>query len=276
MTLPERNAHHVRHQQRTSPAATQQATDGRSRPRSRGASAPGRGGRSPALAGAALARRRSSSAAPARCPAVLFGIGLALGFVLFHSRFGFTSAWRQLVAVRQGKALRAHMLMLAVACTLFAPILAGGVALDGVPAAAVARADRLRAVRRVVPVRRRHAARRLVRLGHAVRGRQRPDGHRDHARRLHRRLDRRRAALPVVDQRPAEPRRRCRWPTAAGLPGRLADLAGRDGRGRRADVRARPSAAASRRSTEPPAHAAPPGRSAARGRCGSARCCWPA
>jgi uncharacterized membrane protein YedE/YeeE len=69
-------------------------------------------------------------------PTLLYGIGVALGFVLFHSRFGFTSAWRQLVAVRQGKALRAHMLMLAVTCTLFAPILAGGVALNGVPAAA--------------------------------------------------------------------------------------------------------------------------------------------
>jgi hypothetical protein len=51
--------------------------------------------------------------------------------VLSHSRFGFTSAWRQLVAVGQGKALRAHMLMLAVACTLFAPVLAGGVTLAG-------------------------------------------------------------------------------------------------------------------------------------------------
>jgi uncharacterized membrane protein YedE/YeeE len=51
--------------------------------------------------------------------------------VLFHSRFGFTSAWRQLVAVGQGKALRAHMLMLAVACTLFAPVLAGAVTLAG-------------------------------------------------------------------------------------------------------------------------------------------------
>lgn len=61
----------------------------------------------------------------------LYVIGVALGLVLFHSRFGFTSAWRQLVAVRQGKALRAHMLMLAVACILFAPILAGGVSLAG-------------------------------------------------------------------------------------------------------------------------------------------------
>lgn len=67
-------------------------------------------------------------------PAVLFGLGLALGFVLFHSRFGFTSAWRQLVAVRNGAGLRAHMLMIGVAATLFAPILAGGVAWRGAEA----------------------------------------------------------------------------------------------------------------------------------------------
>jgi len=35
-------------------------------------------------------------------PTILFALGPALGFALFHSRFGFTSAWRQLVAVRQG------------------------------------------------------------------------------------------------------------------------------------------------------------------------------
>lgn len=58
--------------------------------------------------------------------ATLFAVGTAFGFVLFHSRFGFTSAWRQLVAVRQGAGLRAHMLMIAVAATLFAPILATG------------------------------------------------------------------------------------------------------------------------------------------------------
>lgn len=58
--------------------------------------------------------------------ATLFAVGLAFGFVLFHSRFGFTSAWRQLVAVRQGAGLRAHMLMIAVAATIFAPILATG------------------------------------------------------------------------------------------------------------------------------------------------------
>jgi uncharacterized membrane protein YedE/YeeE len=68
-------------------------------------------------------------------PGLLFLIGLALGLVLFNSRFGFTSAWRQLVAVRQGKALRAHMLMLAAACILFAPILAHQVSFRDVPVA---------------------------------------------------------------------------------------------------------------------------------------------
>ncbi|MGH3425533.1 MAG: hypothetical protein ACRDO8_12420, partial [Nocardioidaceae bacterium] len=48
--------------------------------------------------------------------AVLCALGLAFGVTLFHARFGFTSAWRQLVSVGQGHALRAHMLMLAVAC----------------------------------------------------------------------------------------------------------------------------------------------------------------
>jgi hypothetical protein len=58
-------------------------------------------------------------------------LGLALGFTLFHSRFGFTSAWRQVVAVGQGVALRAHMLMLAVACVLFSVVLSHGVSLSG-------------------------------------------------------------------------------------------------------------------------------------------------
>jgi uncharacterized protein len=71
--------------------------------------------------------------AKGQVPGLLFTIGLALGFVLFHSRFGFTSAWRQLVAVGQGKALRAHMLMLGAACILFAPLLANQVSLNDVP-----------------------------------------------------------------------------------------------------------------------------------------------
>jgi uncharacterized membrane protein YedE/YeeE len=60
-------------------------------------------------------------------------LGLALGFTLFHARFGFTSAWRQLVAVGQGVALRAHMLMLAVACVLYAIVLSTGIGLSGAP-----------------------------------------------------------------------------------------------------------------------------------------------
>ncbi len=54
--------------------------------------------------------------------ATLFLVGLALGVTLFHSRFGFTSAWRQLVAVGQGRALQAHTLMLGLAVILFAVI----------------------------------------------------------------------------------------------------------------------------------------------------------
>ncbi|RJQ69422.1 YeeE/YedE family protein [Pseudonocardiaceae bacterium YIM PH 21723] len=65
--------------------------------------------------------------------AVLFVLGLALGLVLFHSRFGFSSAWRQLVSVGQGQAIRAHSLMLAVACVLFAIILGFGWSLSGTP-----------------------------------------------------------------------------------------------------------------------------------------------
>ena len=43
-------------------------------------------------------------------------------------------AWRQLVAVRNGAGLRAHMLMIGVAATLFAPLLASGVAWRGAEA----------------------------------------------------------------------------------------------------------------------------------------------
>jgi uncharacterized membrane protein YedE/YeeE len=64
----------------------------------------------------------------------LFSLGLGLGVSLFHSRFGFTSAWRQLVAVRQGRALRAHTLLLGASALLFAPILATGAGFGGVHA----------------------------------------------------------------------------------------------------------------------------------------------
>jgi hypothetical protein len=66
---------------------------------------------------------------------LLLGIGLLLGYTLFHARFGFTSAFRRMMAVGNGQAMRSHMLMLAVAVTLFAPILAYGSTLFGGPVA---------------------------------------------------------------------------------------------------------------------------------------------
>ena len=64
---------------------------------------------------------------------LLFVIALALGVALYHARFGFTSAFRQIMAVGQGQTLRAHMLMLAVASLLFAPLLAAGTTIFGGP-----------------------------------------------------------------------------------------------------------------------------------------------
>ena len=66
---------------------------------------------------------------------MLLIIGLLLGYTLFHARFGFTSAFRRFASVGNGQALRAHMLMLAVAVTLFAPILAFGISFFGGPVA---------------------------------------------------------------------------------------------------------------------------------------------
>ncbi|WP_080875756.1 YeeE/YedE family protein [Oceanobacillus timonensis] len=62
---------------------------------------------------------------------LLLLIGLLLGYTLFHARFGFTSAFRRLASVGNGQSLRAHMFMLAIACTLFAPILALGYSFFG-------------------------------------------------------------------------------------------------------------------------------------------------
>ncbi|WP_342528295.1 YeeE/YedE family protein [Chryseomicrobium sp. FSL W7-1435] len=66
---------------------------------------------------------------------VLLIIGLLLGYTLFHARFGFTSAFRRLMSVGNGQAMRAHMVMLAVAVSLFAPILAFGLSFFGGPVA---------------------------------------------------------------------------------------------------------------------------------------------
>jgi uncharacterized membrane protein YedE/YeeE len=56
----------------------------------------------------------------------LFVLGGALGLVLYHALFGFTSAWRVFIADGRGAGLRAQMLMLAVAAVLFFPALAHG------------------------------------------------------------------------------------------------------------------------------------------------------
>jgi uncharacterized membrane protein YedE/YeeE len=64
-------------------------------------------------------------------PGVLLLLGLGLGVALFHSRFGFTSAWRQLVAVGNGTGLRAHALLLGTTATLFALLIGTGTGLFG-------------------------------------------------------------------------------------------------------------------------------------------------
>ncbi|WP_026118086.1 YeeE/YedE family protein [Nocardiopsis salina] len=64
-------------------------------------------------------------------PAVLLLLGIGLGFTLFHSRFGFTSAWRQFIAVGNGKGLRAHAVLLGTTATLFALVIGTGTGLFG-------------------------------------------------------------------------------------------------------------------------------------------------
>jgi hypothetical protein len=56
--------------------------------------------------------------------AALFLVGASLGIVLYHARFGFTSAFHALMVTGNGEGLRAQMLMLALATLHFAPILA--------------------------------------------------------------------------------------------------------------------------------------------------------
>jgi uncharacterized membrane protein YedE/YeeE len=58
--------------------------------------------------------------------AVLFLIGTGAGVVLYHAAFGFTSAWRVFISDAKGAGLRAQMLMLAVTCAVFFPLLSAG------------------------------------------------------------------------------------------------------------------------------------------------------
>ncbi len=56
----------------------------------------------------------------------LFLVGTAAGLVLYHAAFGFTSAWRVFIADGRGEGLRAQMLLLALTCAVFFPLLAQG------------------------------------------------------------------------------------------------------------------------------------------------------
>ncbi|MFH5924058.1 YeeE/YedE family protein [Roseomonas xinghualingensis] len=58
--------------------------------------------------------------------AALYLLGAALGLVLYHAAFGFTSAWRVFIADRRGEGLRAQMAMLAITILLFFPVLSAG------------------------------------------------------------------------------------------------------------------------------------------------------
>jgi uncharacterized membrane protein YedE/YeeE len=78
------------------------------------------------IAAGALALLVVRSATSSWRLAVLALIGAALGATLFHSRFGFTAAWRRLLLHRDATGARAQLVMLALATVLFAPVLAAG------------------------------------------------------------------------------------------------------------------------------------------------------
>ena len=74
------------------------------------------------LAGGALALGQSI----AWRQALLYGLGAALGLVLYHAAFGFASSWRRFVIEGRGVGLRAQMVMLGLATVVFLPVLAQG------------------------------------------------------------------------------------------------------------------------------------------------------
>src|SRR3970040_3071250 len=56
----------------------------------------------------------------------LLALGLIIGLTLYHSAFGFASAYRALIERRSTRAVQAQLFMLAVATLFFAPALAQG------------------------------------------------------------------------------------------------------------------------------------------------------
>ena len=57
---------------------------------------------------------------------LLVVVGGLLGVALYHASFGFTSAWRLFVFERRGAGVQAQLVMLAIAVTIFFPLLAAG------------------------------------------------------------------------------------------------------------------------------------------------------
>lgn len=57
---------------------------------------------------------------------ILYLIGGGLGVALYHGSFGFTGGWRRMLVERRGRAMRAQMLMIAVAAAAIMPLLAAG------------------------------------------------------------------------------------------------------------------------------------------------------
>jgi len=58
--------------------------------------------------------------------ALLFLVGAGAGIVLYHAAFGFTSSWREFLLDGRGAGIRAQMLMLALTCLVFFPVLGAG------------------------------------------------------------------------------------------------------------------------------------------------------
>jgi uncharacterized membrane protein YedE/YeeE len=73
-----------------------------------------------ALAGVSLAATVSGR------QAALFLVGALAGIVLYHAAFGFTASWRALIVDARGRGVRAQMLMLALTCLVFFPVLGSG------------------------------------------------------------------------------------------------------------------------------------------------------
>jgi uncharacterized membrane protein YedE/YeeE len=58
--------------------------------------------------------------------ALLFLTGAGAGLILYHASFGFTSSWREFLVHGRGAGIRAQMLMLALTCLVFFPVLGAG------------------------------------------------------------------------------------------------------------------------------------------------------